>query len=29
VRVKVHDEWLDMPKVGRKPLDNPNLERVW
>lgn len=29
VRVKVHDRWLDMPKVGRKPLDNPNLERVW
>jgi len=29
VRVKVHGEWLDMPKVGRKPLDNPNLERVW
>jgi nicotinate phosphoribosyltransferase len=29
VRVKVHSEWIDMPKVGRKPLDNPNLERVW
>jgi nicotinate phosphoribosyltransferase len=29
VRVKVHGEWIDMPKVGRKPLDNPNLERVW
>jgi nicotinate phosphoribosyltransferase len=29
VRVKVHDEWIDMAKVGRKPLDNPNLERVW
>ncbi len=29
VRVKVHDEWIDMAKVGRAPLDNPNLERVW
>jgi len=29
VRVKVHSEWIDMAKVGRKPLDNPNLERVW
>ena len=29
VRVKVHDEWIDMAKVGRKPLENPNLERVW
>lgn len=29
VRVKVHGEWIDMAKVGRKPLDNPNLERVW
>ena len=29
VRVKVHDEWIDMPKMGRKPLDNLNLERVW
>jgi nicotinate phosphoribosyltransferase len=29
VRVKVHGEWLDMAKVGRKALDNPNLERVW
>ena len=29
VRVKVHDEWIDMAKVGRKPLDNPNLERAW
>jgi nicotinate phosphoribosyltransferase len=29
VRVKVHDEWIDMAKVGRKPLDNPDLERVW
>ncbi len=29
VRVKVHGEWVDMAKVGRKPLDNPNLERVW
>jgi nicotinate phosphoribosyltransferase len=29
VRVKVHDRWLNMAKVGRMPLDNPNLERVW
>lgn len=29
VRVKVHGEWMDMAKVGRAPLDNPNLERVW
>jgi nicotinate phosphoribosyltransferase len=29
VRVKVHDEWIDMAKVGRTPRDNPNLERVW
>ncbi len=29
VRVKVHDQWVDMAKVGRKPCDNPDLERVW
>ena len=29
VRVKVHGEWIDMAKVGRQPLENPNLERVW
>lgn len=29
VRVKVHDQWIDMAKVGRRPLDNPALERVW
>jgi len=29
VRVKIHDKWIDMAKVGRAPLDNPNLERVW
>jgi nicotinate phosphoribosyltransferase len=29
VRVKVHGEWIDMAKVGRSPLDNPDLERVW
>jgi len=29
VRVKVHGQWIDMAKVGRKPLDNPDLERVW
>jgi nicotinate phosphoribosyltransferase len=29
VRVKVHGEWVNMAKVGRKPADNPDLERVW
>ncbi len=29
VRVKIHGEWIDMPKVGRTPLANPDLERVW
>jgi nicotinate phosphoribosyltransferase len=29
VRVKVHGKWIDMPKVGRRPRDNVNLERVW
>ncbi|MBK9924930.1 MAG: nicotinate phosphoribosyltransferase [Anaerolineales bacterium] len=29
VRVKIHGEWINMAKVGRAPLDNPNLERVW
>jgi nicotinate phosphoribosyltransferase len=29
VRVKVHGEWIDMAKIGRAPLDNPNLEKVW
>ena len=29
VRVKIHGEWVGMAKVGRKPLDNPNLQRVW
>jgi nicotinate phosphoribosyltransferase len=29
VRVKVHGEWIDMAKIGRKPCDNPDLERVW
>ena len=29
VRVKVHGEWVNMAKVGRKSLDNPDLERVW
>jgi nicotinate phosphoribosyltransferase len=29
VRVKAHDTWIDMAKVGRRPRDNPNLERVW
>jgi nicotinate phosphoribosyltransferase len=29
VRVKVHGEWLDMAKVGRKVGNNDNLERAW
>ena len=29
VRVKVHDQWVDMAKVGRRPGENVNLERVW
>jgi len=29
VRIKVHGEWIDMAKIGRRPRDNPDLERVW
>jgi nicotinate phosphoribosyltransferase len=29
VRVKIHGQWVDMAKVGRKALDNPALEQVW
>lgn len=29
VRVKIHGEWVDMAKVGRKVGENENLERVW
>lgn len=29
VRVKLHGEWIDMAKVGRKVGENENLERVW
>lgn len=29
VRVKVHNEWIDMAKVGRSRTENPELERVW
>lgn len=25
VRVKIHDEWIDMAKIGRVACDNPNL----
>ena len=28
VRVKDNGRWVDMPKVGRRPCDNPDLERV-
>ncbi|MBI9045515.1 MAG: nicotinate phosphoribosyltransferase [Anaerolineaceae bacterium] len=29
VRVKVQGQWVDMAKVGRRPLPNLNLEKVW
>jgi nicotinate phosphoribosyltransferase len=29
VRVKIHGEWIDMAKVGRKAGENEHLERVW
>ncbi len=29
VRIKLHGEWQDMAKIGRRPCENPNLERVW
>jgi nicotinate phosphoribosyltransferase len=29
VRIKVHGEWADLVKVGRKRCDNPDLRRVW
>jgi len=29
VRIKVHGNWVDLAKVGRRSLDNPDLERVW
>ena len=29
VKVKVDGQWVDMAKVGRRSLDNPDLERVW
>jgi nicotinate phosphoribosyltransferase len=28
VRVQVHGTWYDMAKVGRRPCNNPNLQRV-
>ena len=28
VRIKVHGEWVDMVKVGRKRSDNPDLQRI-
>lgn len=28
VRIRVHDAWVDMAKVGRRAVDNPDLERV-
>jgi nicotinate phosphoribosyltransferase len=29
VRVKIHGQWVDMAKIGRRACDNPDLERVW
>ncbi len=29
VRIKVHGEWVDLAKVGRRPCENSSLERVW
>ena len=29
VRIKVDSEWVNMAKIGRTALDNPDLERVW
>ena len=29
VRVKLRGEWVDMAKIGRRPRDHSNLERVW
>jgi nicotinate phosphoribosyltransferase len=29
VRIKVHGQWVDMAKVGRRPRENAGLERVW
>ncbi|MHB0987187.1 MAG: nicotinate phosphoribosyltransferase [Bellilinea sp.] len=29
VRIKVNDQWVDLAKVGRKALDNPEMERIW
>jgi len=29
VRVKIHGRWIDMPKMGRRPRDNEDLEQVW
>ncbi len=28
VRIKINGEWIDMPKLGRRPCDNPDLERI-
>lgn len=29
VRIKVDGQWVDLAKVGRRALDNPNMERIW
>jgi nicotinate phosphoribosyltransferase len=28
VRVKIHDRWYDIAKIGRRPCDNPDLQVV-
>ena len=29
VQVEIRGQWVPMAKVGRRPCDNPNLQRVW
>lgn len=29
VRVKLNGDWVDMAKTGRRPCENPALQRVW
>ena len=29
VRIKLQGKWVDMAKIGRRPCENPDLERVW
>lgn len=29
VRVKLNGNWVDMAKTGRRPCENPDLQRIW